>query len=66
MSEIRVSVSEARQRLPELLRMIEAGDTVIVSRHALPIVLMTSLTEDREPELVGRPTTDTQAARGKP
>jgi prevent-host-death family protein len=42
---IRVSVSEARIRLPELLRFIERGGTVIVSRHGLPISLMSSAEE---------------------
>ena len=33
---------EAKTRLPELLRLVEAGERVIITRHGQPIALLTS------------------------
>lgn len=34
---ISVSVSEAKDRLPELLRKVEAGERVTITRHGKPV-----------------------------
>ncbi len=34
---ITVSVSEAKDRLPELLRKVEAGERVTITRHGKPV-----------------------------
>lgn len=47
---IRVGVSEARQRLPELLRRVEEGQTVLVSRHDLPVARMVPVKDKTDPE----------------
>ncbi len=32
-----VSVAEAKNRLPELIRAMENGDTVVITRHGKPV-----------------------------
>jgi prevent-host-death family protein len=32
-----VSIAEAKNRLPELIRAVEDGDTVIITRHGKPV-----------------------------
>lgn len=34
---IKVSVSEAKTRLPELLRRMEAGERIVITRHGRPV-----------------------------
>lgn len=32
-----VSIAEARNRLPELIRAVEAGEEVVITRHGKPV-----------------------------
>ena len=41
MSEREVSLSEAQERLPELLREIERGDTLAITRNGKQVALLT-------------------------
>lgn len=42
---MRISVSEAKAQLTELLRRAEAGDEVIITRHGHPSVRLTPVVE---------------------
>ena len=33
-----VSIAEAKNRLPELIRAVESGETVVITRHGKPVV----------------------------
>ncbi len=37
---VTVGSYEAKTRLPELLRMVEGGERVIITRHGRPVALM--------------------------
>lgn len=39
---VTVGSYEAKTRLPELLRMVEAGERVMITRHGRPIALLTA------------------------
>ena len=41
MSEREVSLSEAQERLPELLREIERGDTLAITKNGKQVALLT-------------------------
>jgi prevent-host-death family protein len=36
-----VSIAEAKNRLPELIRAVEGGDKVIITRHGKPVAQIT-------------------------
>jgi antitoxin (DNA-binding transcriptional repressor) of toxin-antitoxin stability system len=36
-----VSVAEAKNRLPELIRAVEAGEEVVITRHGKPVAQIT-------------------------
>ena len=36
-----VSIAEAKNRLPELIRAVEAGEQVIITRHGKPVAQIT-------------------------
>jgi len=38
-----VSIAEAKRRLPELIRIVEAGESVIVTRHGKPVAQISPL-----------------------
>jgi prevent-host-death family protein len=46
MEDIMVTVGayEAKTRLPELIRMVEAGERVTITRHGRPVALITAPT----------------------
>ena len=57
MSEREVSLSEAQERLPELLREIERGDTLAITKNGKQVALLTppepngaKLEEEETPE----------------
>ena len=37
-----VSVAEAKNRLPELIRAVEGGESVIITRHGKPVAQLTA------------------------
>ena len=37
-----VSIAEAKNRLPELIRAVEAGESVVITRHGKPVAQITS------------------------
>lgn len=39
---VTVGAYEAKTRLPELLRMVEAGERVTITRHGRPVALLTA------------------------
>ena len=39
---VTVGAYEAKTRLPELLRMVEAGERVTITRHGRPVALITA------------------------
>ncbi len=43
---IEVSIAEARRRLPELLRLTEAGEQVVVTRRGKPVACLKSHASD--------------------
>jgi prevent-host-death family protein len=36
-----VSIAEAKNRLPELIRAVEAGEQVVITRHGRPVAQIT-------------------------
>jgi len=36
-----VSIAEAKNRLPELIRAVEAGESVVITRHGKPVAQIT-------------------------
>ena len=53
---ITVGAYEAKTRLPELLRMVEEGERVVITRHGKPVALLsapTGLPETSTAEAVG-------------
>ena len=36
-----VSIAEAKNRLPELIRAVEAGEKVVITRHGKPVAQIT-------------------------
>jgi prevent-host-death family protein len=41
---VTVGAYEAKTRLPELIRMVEAGERVTITRHGRPVALLTAPT----------------------
>lgn len=37
-----VSIAEAKNRLPELIRAVEKGESVVITRHGRPVAQLTS------------------------
>jgi prevent-host-death family protein len=49
-----VSIVEAKNRLPELIRAVEAGESVVITRHGKPVAQIAPLTRRRpKPRLGG-------------
>jgi prevent-host-death family protein len=46
---VRVSVTEAKAQLTELLRLAEEGEEVIVTRHGRPVASLTPIKRKFEP-----------------
>ena len=36
-----VSIAEAKNRLPQLIRAVEGGETVVITRHGKPVAQLT-------------------------
>ena len=48
---MKVSVSEAKAQLTELVRRAEAGDEVVLTRHGQPTIRLVPVTSPKQPEL---------------
>jgi prevent-host-death family protein len=48
---IEVGTYEAKTRLPELLKRVEAGETVVITRRGKPVARITSPERDRAAEI---------------
>ena len=48
---IEVGTYEAKTRLPELLKRVEAGETVVITRRGKPIARITSTGQERAAEV---------------
>jgi prevent-host-death family protein len=48
---IEVGTYEAKTRLPELLKRVEAGETVVITRRGKPVARIISAERDRSAEI---------------
>jgi prevent-host-death family protein len=55
-----VSIAEAKNRLPELIRAVEGGDKVVITRHGKPVAQITPPPPERR-----KPRLDTMKGRIK-
>jgi prevent-host-death family protein len=44
-----VSIAEAKNRLPELIRAVEQGEQVVITRHGKPVAQITLAPRERRP-----------------
>jgi prevent-host-death family protein len=42
-----VSIAEAKNRLPELIRAVEKGESVVITRHGKPVAQLAPLPPER-------------------
>lgn len=42
-----ISVAEAKRRLPELIRAVEAGEKIVITRHGKPVAQIAPPPEER-------------------
>ena len=42
-----ISVADAKNRLPELIRAVEAGERVVITRHGKPVAQITPAPPER-------------------
>lgn len=42
-----VSIAEAKNRLPELIRAVESGETVVITRHGKPVAQIAPPPQER-------------------
>jgi prevent-host-death family protein len=50
---MRVSISEAKIHLPQLIRAVEDGDTVIITRHGHPVASLCPAPQTDEQVVLG-------------
>ena len=48
-----VSVAEAKNRLPELIRAFEAGESVVITRHGKPVAQLAPPPPERRKVIFG-------------
>jgi prevent-host-death family protein len=48
-----ISTAEAKNRLPELIRMVEAGEQIIITRHGLPVAQLGPAPAERRKPVLG-------------
>ena len=44
-----VSIADAKNRLPELIRAVEGGEQVVITRHGKPVAQITPPPSERRP-----------------
>ena len=42
-----VSIADAKNRLPELIRAVEAGESIVITRHGKPVAQLTAPPPER-------------------
>jgi prevent-host-death family protein len=47
-----VSTAEAKNRLPQLIRAVEAGEVVIITRHGQPVAQLTAPPVAERPKVI--------------
>jgi prevent-host-death family protein len=48
-----VSIAEAKNRLPELIRAVEEGEKVVITRHGKPVAQIVPAPPQRRPVRLG-------------
>jgi len=48
-----VSIAEAKNRLPELIRAVESGEKVVITRHGKPVAQIAPAPPERRPVRLG-------------
>ena len=48
-----VSIAEAKDRLPELIRAVEEGEKVVITRHGKPVAQLAPPPPERRPVRLG-------------
>jgi prevent-host-death family protein len=48
-----VSVAEAKNRLPELIRAVEEGENIVITRHGKPVAQLSPPPPQRRPVRLG-------------
>jgi prevent-host-death family protein len=48
-----VSIAEAKNRLPEMIRAVEAGESVIITRHGKPVAQISPPPPERRQARLG-------------
>jgi prevent-host-death family protein len=48
-----VSVAEAKNRLPQLIRAVEEGEKVVITRHGKPVAQLSPPPPERRPVRLG-------------
>jgi antitoxin (DNA-binding transcriptional repressor) of toxin-antitoxin stability system len=48
-----VSIAEAKNRLPELIRAVEGGEKVVITRHGKPVAQIALPPAERRPVQLG-------------
>jgi antitoxin (DNA-binding transcriptional repressor) of toxin-antitoxin stability system len=51
MREMDVSIAEAKNRLPELIRAVESGEKVVITRHGKPVAQLALPPPERRPRV---------------
>jgi prevent-host-death family protein len=49
-----VSIADAKNRLPELIRAVEGGETVVITRHGKPVAQLAPAPKGRRKARLGR------------
>ena len=48
-----VSIAEAKNRLPELIRAVESGERIVITRHGKPVAQLAPPPAERRPVRLG-------------
>ena len=48
-----VSIAEAKNRLPELIRAVEGGEKIVITRHGKPVAQLAPPPAERRPVRLG-------------
>ena len=48
-----VSIAEAKNRLPELIRAVESGEKIVITRHGKPVAQLAPPPAERRPVRLG-------------
>ena len=48
-----ISIAEAKNRLPQLIRAVEGGETIVITRHGKPVAQLTPAPRGRRKARLG-------------